>query len=249
MRIIISPAKKMKIDNDVFTHRQMPILLQESQILSDYLQTLTYDELKSIWKCSDKIARENFDRIKDMDLYNNLTPAILSYEGLQYQYIGPGVFTDKELEYVEKHLRILSGFYGILRPFDGIVPYRLEMQSKFIDWEDKSLYDFWNDKISKTIFSESKCIINLASKEYSKSISKYLTDDIRLINCVFGEIVAGKVVSKGTLAKMARGEMIRFMAENNIEDTEGIKRFDRLDYVYKEELSDYNNYVFIKKEM
>lgn len=249
MRIIISPAKKMKIDNDVFTHRQMPILLQESQILSDHLQTLTYDELKSIWRCSDKIARENFDRIKDMDLYNNLTPAILSYEGLQYQYIGPGVFTDKELEYVEKHLRILSGFYGILRPFDGIVPYRLEMQSKFIDWEDKSLYDFWNDKISKTIFSESSCIINLASKEYSKSISKYLTDDIRLINCVFGQLVDGKVVSKGTLAKMARGEMIRFMAENNIEGTEGIKGFDRLDYVYKEELSDYNNYVFIKKEI
>lgn len=246
MRIIISPAKKMKIDNDVFTHRQMPILLKESQILSDYLQSLTYDELKSIWKCSDKIARENFDRIKDIDLYNNLTPAILSYEGLQYQYIGPGVFTDKELEYVEKHLRILSGFYGILRPFDGIVPYRLEMQSKFIYWKYKSLYEFWNNKIAKTIFSESQCIINLASKEYSKSISKYLTDDIRLINCVFGELVDENVVSKGTLAKMARGEMIRFMAENNIKDPEGIKGFDRLDYVYKEELSDDNNYIFIK---
>lgn len=246
MRIIISPAKKMKIDNDVFGHRQMPIFLEESHILLHYLKGLSYEELKSIWKCSDNIANQNFNIIKNMDLYNNLTPAILSYEGLQYQYIGPGIFTNKQLDYIEKHLRILSGFYGILRPFDGIVPYRLEMQAKLLNWDYKSLYEFWNDKIGKNIFSESQCIINLASKEYSKCISRYLTVNIQLINCVFGELIDGKVVEKGTLAKMARGEMIRFMAENNIENAEDIKRFNSLDYVYKEELSDDNNYVFIK---
>ena len=90
MRIIISPAKKMKRDNDVFIHRQMPIFLEEAQVLWDYLKGLTYDELKSIWKCSDKLARENFTRIEKMNLYNNLTPAILSYEGLQYQCMGVG---------------------------------------------------------------------------------------------------------------------------------------------------------------
>lgn len=236
----------MKIDNDVFSHRKMPIHLKEAQILSDYLQTLSYEELKYIWKCSDNIAEQNFNIVKRMDLYNNLTPAILSYEGLQYQYMRPGIFTNKELDYVEKHLRILSGFYGILRPFDGIVPYRLEMQTKFLDWDHKSLYEFWNDKIAKTIFSESECIINLASKEYSKCISRYLTENIQLINCVFGELIDEKIVEKGTLAKMARGEMIRFMAENNIEHPEDIKGFNRLHYVYKEELSDDNNYIFIK---
>lgn len=246
IRIIISPAKKMKIDNDVFIHRQMPIFLKESQILSGYLQMLSYEELKSIWKCSDNIAKQNFNIIKEMDLSNNLTPAILSFEGLQYQYIEPGIFTYKELDYIEKHLRILSGFYGILRPFDGIVPYRLEMQSKFLDWKYKSLYEFWSDKIAKNIFSESKYIINLASKEYSKSISRYLTKNIKLINCVFGQLIGGKVIEKGTLAKMARGEMVRFMAENNIERVEDIKKFNRLDYVYKEQLSDENNYIFIK---
>lgn len=238
----------MKIDNDVFAHRNMPTLLEDAQRLSDYLQSLSYEELKAIWKCSDNLAKQNYDRIKKMDLYNNLTPAILSYEGLQYQYMGPGIFTSKELDYIEEHLRILSGFYGILRPFDGVVPYRLEMQAKLLDWEHKSLYEFWNDKIARTIFSESKCIINLASKEYSRSISKYLAKDIQLVNCVFGELIDGKVVEKGTLAKMARGEMIRFMAENNIEHVEDIKKFNRLYYVYKEELSDDNNYVFIKME-
>lgn len=246
MRIIISPAKKMKRDNDVFIHRQMPIFLEEAQVLWDYLKGLTYDELKSIWKCSDKLARENFTRIEKMNLYNNLTPAILSYEGLQYQCMGVGVFTNKQLDYIDKHLRILSGFYGILRPFDGIVAYRLEMQAKLIDWDYKSLYEFWADKIAKDIFSESNCIINLASKEYSKSISKYLTPNIKMINCKFAEIIDGKIIEKGTLAKMARGEMIAFMAENNIENPQDIKKFNRLDYLYKEDLSDNDNYVFIK---
>lgn len=246
IKIIISPAKKMKIDNDVLLHRQMPIFLDESQVLLDYIQRLTYDELKSIWKCSDNLAKQNYIRIKEMNLRNNLTPAILSFEGLQYQYMGTGVFTNEQLDYIENHLRILSGFYGILRPFDGVVPYRLEMQSKFVDWEYKSLYEFWSDKIAKSLFSENKYIINLASKEYSKSITRYLTRNIKLVNFVFGELIDGKVVEKGTLAKMARGEMVRFMAENNIEKVEDIKGFNRLDYLYEEGLSDENNYVFIK---
>lgn len=236
----------MKIDNDVLLHRQMPIFIEDSQRLLDYLLSLSYEELKSIWKCSDKLATQNFNRIKTMDLYNDLTPAILAYEGLQYQYMGPGIFTNKELDYIEKYLRILSGFFGILRPFDGIVPYRLEMQAKLLDWQHDSLYEFWNDKIAKAVFSESQSIINLASKEYSKSISKYLTENIKLIDCIFGELNDGKIVEKGTVVKMARGEMIRFMAENNIECEKDIKKFNRLNYVYKEELSDDNNYVFIR---
>lgn len=248
IKIIISPAKTMKIDNDGLAHRQMPSFLKETQILLDYLKSLNYDELKLIWKSSDNIAKKNFNIIKDMDLNSNLTPAILSFEGLQYKYMGASVFTYDELDYIERHLRILSGFYGILRPFDGIVPYRLEMQSKFSNWKYNDLYKFWKDKIAKNILSQSKCILNLASKEYSKSISKYLTEDIKFIDCIFGELIDGKIIQKGTLAKMARGEMVRFMAENNIEQVDDIKGFNRLSYTYKEELSDENSYVFINKK-
>lgn len=248
IKIIISPAKKMKIDNDVIGHRQMPIFLEETKMLSEYLKGLTYEELKTIWKCSDNLAKQNFDIIKNIDLYNNLTPAILSFEGLQYQYMGSKIFTNKQLDYIDKYLRILSGFYGILKPLDGIVPYRLEMQSKLLDWEYKTLYEFWKDKIAKSIFAESDCIVNLASKEYSRSITKYLKDDIKFVNCIFGELIDGKVIEKGTLAKMARGEMVRFMAENNIDQVEDIKKFNRLNYIYNEESSDNNNYIFIKSE-
>lgn len=246
MRIIISPAKKMKIDNDDFEHRHMPVLLHKTRELLTYLRSLSYDELKDMWKCNDKIARLNYNRIRNMDLYNSLTPAILSFEGIQYQYMAPGVFEYDELDYIDEHLRILSGFYGVLRPYDGVTPYRLEMQTKLINWIHKSLYDFWADDIAKYLFSESRCILNLASKEYSKCVSRYITKDIRFITCIFGEINDGRVIQKGTLAKMARGEMVRFMAENKIVNVEDIKEFNRLGYVYKEELSNENTYVFIK---
>ena len=246
MRIIISPAKKMKIDNDDFEHRHMPVLLHKTRELLTYLRSLSYDELKDMWKCNDKIARLNYNRIRNMDLYNSLTPAILSFEGIQYQYMAPGVFEYDELDYIDEHLRILSGFYGVLRPYDGVTPYRLEMQAKLINWIHKSLYDFWADDIAKYLFSESRCILNLASKEYSKCVSRYITKDIRFITCIFGEINDGRVIQKGTLAKMARGEMVRFMAENKIVNVEDIKEFNRLGYVYKEELSNENTYVFIK---
>lgn len=247
MRIIISPAKKMKIDNDVLYHRHMPAFIDKTQELLDYMRGLSYDELKSLWKCNDNIGRLNYDRIRNMDLYNNLTPAILSFEGIQYQYMGPGVFEYAQLDYIDEHLRILSGFYGVLRPFDGVTPYRLEMQAKPLNWKYKSLYEFWNQEIAEKLFSESKYILNLASKEYSKCVSNFLNKDIKFVTCIFGEMVNGKVVEKGTPVKMARGEMVRFMAENKILNIEDIKEFNRLGYVFKEELSDDNNYVFVKE--
>lgn len=247
MRIIISPAKKMNVDTDTLDYNQLPYFIEETEILMRYLRELSYEDLKSIWNCNDKIAALNYERIQNMDLYRNLTPAILSFEGIQYQYMAPIVFQTDEHTYIEEHLRILSGFYGILRPFDGVVPYRLEMQAKLKGFKLNTLYEFWNSKLADKLFSESNCILNLASKEYSKCISKYLNKNIRFITCVFGELIDGKVIEKGTLVKMARGEMVRFMAENKIEDIEDIKNFNRLDYVFSEKLSDKDTYVFLKR--
>lgn len=246
MKIIISPAKKMNENKDTLGHYQMPHFLKETGQLLAYLKTLSYAELKSVWKCSDKIAEQNYQRIQTMDLYKNLTPAILSYDGIQYTYMSPEVLEDSQLDYLEKHLRILSGFYGILRPFDGVVPYRLEMQAVLKNWHINSLYHFWKDRIAKKLLSENDCIINLASKEYSKCITPYLKQDTVFVTCVFGEIKNEKVIEKGTYAKMARGEMARFMAENEIEDIEKIKQFNRLNYTYTPNLSDEKKYVFIK---
>ena len=203
-------------------------------------------DLKKLWKCNDSILQQNVDRLGWVNLRRNLTPAILVYEGIQYQYMAPNVFTQTEYDYIQRHLRILSGFYGILRPFDGVVPYRLEMQAKLATENAKDLYGFWGESLAEQLFSETDCIINLASKEYSVCVSKYLPRNVRFITCIFGEEKDGRITEKGTACKMARGEMVRFMAENNITDVEGIKAFDRQDYRFEQKYSDENTFVFVK---
>lgn len=256
MRIIISPAKKMNQDTDTLSWRELPIFLPRAKQLMRALQQLNYEECKAVWKCNDKLAQLNYRRLQEMDLERCLTPAILSYEGIQYQYMAPAVLEEEALEYLQEHLRILSGFYGMLKPFDGIVPYRLEMQARLGAGRTESggkeaclpdsLYDFWQDTIAGALFAEDKVILNLASREYSKCISSYLTDDIAFITCVFGELNGGRVAEKGTLAKMARGEMVRFLAQKRIEEPEGVKEFQGLGYEYHQELSDERNFVFLK---
>lgn len=243
MRIIISPAKKMNINTDDLAYRDLPEFLPKTEQLLERLRGMSYDELKKLWKCSDKIAEQNYERLQNMDLRRILTPAVLAYEGIQYQYMAPAVFSGDEYEYIQEHLRILSGFYGVLKPFDGVVPYRLEMQAKL----DSGLYEFWGSSLAEKLAEETDCILNLASKEYSISVSKHLPKDFRFITCVFGEELDGKIVEKGTLCKMARGETVRRMAEQSIEEPEDIKTLQLLNYEYSEKHSDDKTFVFLKK--
>ena len=245
MRIIISPAKKMNMDTDTFPQPAFPVFLEETNVLMEWIRALSFQEAQDLWQCNDKIAELNYRRFQDMDLRRNLTPALVSYEGIQYQYMAPEVFTRKEWDYVQEHLRILSGFYGVLKPLDGAVPYRLEMQAKAQVNGCKNLYEFWGDRLYQEVRGEDGIILNLASNEYSKCIEKYLEPEDTYLTCVFGEWKNKKVVQKGTQAKMARGEMVRFMAEKGILDVEEIRGFDRLGYHFQEELSSENQYVFL----
>lgn len=238
----------MNVDTDSLPWLDLPEFLPKTQQLLDRLREMDYDGLKKLWKCNDQITALNVERIADMDLHRSLTPAILAYEGIAYQYMAPGVFTEDEFAYVQRHLRILSGFYGILRPFDGVTPYRLEMQAKLAVGGAKDLYAFWGDAIAQNICAQTDCIVNLASKEYSVCVSKYLPDGVRMITCVFGEEKYGKIVEKATMCKMARGEMVRFMAERQIEDPEAIKMFDRLNFAFAPDRSDENTFTFILKK-
>ena len=249
MRIIISPAKKMRTDTDSFACRGLPVFLDKTEQLCERLQKMSGGELRRLWKCNDQIAEQNIERLRIMDLRRNLTPAILSYVGIQYQYMAPGVLTADELEYVEEHLRILSGFYGILRPFDGVTPYRLEMQAKLAVGETRNLYDFWGACIAEDLLAETDCIIDLASKEYSRCVTPYLTSGTRIISCVFGERKNGKIVEKGTQCKMARGEMVRYMAERQIREPGEMRAFDRLGYRFSPKDSGDDTYVFVKESV
>ena len=145
MLFIISPAKKMVDASDSFAWRDMPRFLPQTRELLDALRALSYDEAKALWKCSDALAELNYERVMRMDVeaVELCSPAVFSYEGVQYQNVAPHVLAADQLEYVQSHLRILSGFYGVLRPFDAVVPYRLEIQAKLAVGGARTLYGFW----------------------------------------------------------------------------------------------------------
>ena len=246
MKILLSPAKKMNVNTDDLAPLGLPVFMEQTEEIVRFLQGLSYAEAKKLWVCNDLIAEQNYDRLKSMDLYHRLTPAILSYEGIAYQYMAPVVFESGEFAYVQEHLRILSAFYGVVKPMDGVTPYRLEMQAKAKVAGTKDLYEYWGDKLYREVLDDSHIIINLASKEYSRCIEKYLLPEDIYITCVFGESSGGKIVQKGVYAKMARGEMVRFMAEKQIKDPDEVKKFDRLGYKFRADLSDERTFVFLK---
>ena len=247
MKIILSPAKKMIVDTDSLAPVELPVYIDKTAEVLNWMKSKSKEELKAIWKCNDKITEQNFNRLENMDLYNRLTPAVLAYEGIAFQYMAPSVFEIQQFEYLQNHLRILSAFYGVLKPMDGVTPYRLEMQAKAEIEETTNLYDYWGDRLYHSVIDDSRTIINLASKEYSKCIERYLSDKDNYITITFCELSGDKLVTKGTYAKMARGEMVRFMAENNIENPVDIQKFDRLGYIFRGDLSSETEYVFERK--
>ena len=246
MKIIISPAKKMRVDNDTFVPLSNPAFLDRTVKLKDELCKMDYASLKKLWECNDEIAELNFKRLQGMNLERNLTPAVFAYDGLQYQHIAPNVLDEEALDYLQKNLRILSGFYGILRAFDGVVPYRLEMQARLACDGYKNLYIFWNSLLYDELTKDDGEVLNLASKEYSKAVEPYVKDGVRFVTCVFGTYVKGKLKVKATEAKMARGEMVRLCAENNVQSVDEVKAYNVRGYVFNEELSSENEFVFVK---
>ena len=248
MKIIISPAKEMTLENDFLDNLSTPTLMDKAKVLFDYMKSLDYIELQSILKCNDKLSLLNYNRYQAQSIDSKLVAALLAYDGIAYKYMAPQVFTEQEFAYVNEHLCIISGMYGVLRPMDGIIPYRLEMQSKIKCDSYLNLYDYWKDSIYQEVVKDSKYIVNLASKEYSKVIETYLDDNVHYINVVFGEMVNGKLVEKGVYVKMARGAMVRYMASNNILTIDGIKSFNELGYTFYNEIVENNKttLIFIK---
>ena len=154
MRIIISPAKQMGEERDFLTPAGRPIYEERAGELAAHLRSLPYGEMKKLLACSDALAQAAYEAYQAMDFSRADTPAILAYRGIQYQYMAPQVFEKAYFAYIQEHLRILSGLYGILRPLDAVVPYRLEMQAKvcFGPWRD--LYHFWGDSLCRALTEE-----------------------------------------------------------------------------------------------
>lgn len=246
MRIIISPAKKMNTDTDSFAVEALPRFISEAERLKEAMEAMSPEGLKALWRCSDSIAWLNIERLKSMDMRHGLTPALMAYEGIQYRYMAPGVMSSGELRYLGERLRILSGLYGVLGPFDGVTPYRLEMQARLPVDGAKDLYAFWGGRLAESLAGETDLVLDLASKEYSRAVLPYLPGRVRVLGFVFGELKDGRVIEKGTMCKMARGQLVRWLAVNGVEEPEDIRGFSDLGYSFHGELSDENRLVFIK---
>ena len=245
MQTIISPAKKINDQNDYPSQNSKPLFLDKAEILYHYLQSLNYDELKKLYQASDKIVEDAQRKLHTYQLDEPFLTAINAYDGIQYQYMHASLFDEDEMAFLNKHLYIISGLYGILRPLDEIIPYRLEMQSKINCQGNKSLYSYWGDAIASVLNQLNEPIINLGSNEYSKSIKKYIPQSM-WIDVYFFEDVDGELKEKGVYVKMARGCMVRYIVENRIDEPHALVNFSELNFHYRADLSTEQKYVYVR---
>jgi cytoplasmic iron level regulating protein YaaA (DUF328/UPF0246 family) len=254
MLTVISPAKKMNWDTrDV--QMTTPDMLGDAASLVDVARKLSVDELKSLMHLSDNLAKLNRDRFSSYDENPNedsLRPAALAFAGDTYQGLEAASLDSDELAYAQDHLRILSGLYGVLRPLDGIQPYRLEMGSRLKTPKGKNLYEYWGPQLSEALnvqakATKSEVLINCASQEYFGAVDLGALD-LKVITPQFmedkGDGKGPKIVS--FYAKKARGAMARFAIQNRLKDASSIRDFDIGGYAWQESLSTNDKPVFLR---
>lgn len=247
MIAIVSPTKNMQRAKEGVPPLTSPVHIEYSKPIVKELQKLNPFDIESLMKVNEKLAVQTFMDFQEFSFSKSGTPAVFTYDGLVFKNMQVNQMSEEELQYINTHIRILSGLYGVVRPMDGIQPYRLEMQCP-VEIQGGNLYQYWGDTWYNALYQENDTIINLASKEYSKAVTKYLSKDRRWIDVEFLVDKGGKLKTLATYAKMARGQMIRFMAQNGIQNPEELKNFTWNEYEFVEELSSEKKYVFVMKD-
>lgn len=252
MKLILSPAKSIQEHpkTPIFLS-STPLFLKESSSLVSKLKKYSHKKLKDLFAVSTDIAELNYYRFQNWvssDQVNKaLIPCGFAFNGEVYRGLNIQELSEIEVNYLNENLRILSGLYGILKPFDLIYPYRLEMGTKIqLSPKISNLYQFWDDKITNYLNQEEEDeIINLASSEYFKVIQQKKLR-ANFITPVFKEFRNGSYKIVMTYAKHARGEMVNFAARKNITKGENLKHFDVLGYNFDDKQSTPNEWVFVR---
>jgi hypothetical protein len=252
MLIVISPAKTLDYtSNCQKINHSLPALLKESQTLIAGLRKKSTTEIAELMNISEKLAELNATRYHDFsESFNekNSRPAIFAFKGEVYQGLAVQNFDSNDLNHAQKHLRILSGLYGVLRPLDLMQPYRLEMGTELKTNRGKNLYEFWGDIITDTLNKEkSDLLINLASNEYFKAVNEKKLAS-KLLHITFKEKQGDEYKIIGLFAKKARGKMARFIIKNRINKMNEIKDFTEDGYALNKKLTTENNFVFTRSK-
>lgn len=252
MLTLLSPAKKLNEEDQSLDSCSVPIFVDDSEKLIKSLRKYSPKKLGGLMKLSDALSELNVNRYEewDADHSQKVNPAVLTFNGEVYAGLDAISFSKKEKETAQKNLRILSGLYGILKPFDLIHPYRLEMGTKLKVGRKNNLYEFWGDKIVDEInlnlsTQKENVIVNLASNEYFKSVNKKKLD-ARIVTPVFKDFNNGQYKTVMVYAKKARGMMAGYIIKNNIEQVEELVAFDTAGYCYNKEASSENEIVFYR---
>ncbi|MDO4436991.1 MAG: YaaA family protein [Coriobacteriaceae bacterium] len=259
LQVIISPAKQMQVDSDIFAPSGIPPFPAKTERLVDELRSIEKERgsagLKELWRVNDALLAENIERLheficigdssllSDSTVARHVGPALFSYVGIQYRSMAPDVLGADALDWLQGHLWVLSALYGCVRPFDAVQPYRLEMAAKMAVGEARNLYAYWGADIARAVCQapereeEPAVLVNLASAEYAKAVLPQLDPPATCVTCVFGEgLKNGKPVQRATASKIARGSMVRWMAERGVESASELERFD-VGYTFFPELS------------
>lgn len=254
MLMVISPAKTLDFETAPITKMStMPDFLSDSEVLIEQLRELSPADISNLMKISDKLGELNFERYLNWHTpfdKNNAKQAVLAFKGDVYTGLDAENFNGNDFKFAQKHLRILSGLYGVLRPLDLIQPYRLEMGTKFANSSGGNLYEFWEDKLTQSVNAQLKknkstVLVNLASNEYFKAIqSSSINADI--ITPTFKDLKNGKYKIISFYAKKARGLMAAFAIKNQITQAEELKQFDVEGYRYNAAMSSAREWVFIR---
>ena len=256
MLYLISPAKNLNEQTETTPHTYtQPALLDQAEILMQDVRPLTPQHIAELMHVSDKIALLNTERNQNWHTPftpNNAKAALFMFNGDVYDGIGARELDATQIQYLQHHLRILSGLYGLLRPLDLMQAYRLEMGTALINSRGKNLYDFWGDIITHHIndtlaATSDRLIINLASQEYFKAIQPKKLN-ARIITPVFQDEKAGKYKIISFYAKRARGLMVRYTAQHAIQNAEQLKQFDSAGYTYNPAASSENEWIFQRSE-
>lgn len=245
MHIIFSPAKGFK-KTDIKS-KDIPKLYKKSEKIVELIKEMNIEDIKKNMKISDNLAELNYKRYRDFSFTENNYPALFTFDGMAYKALSVETLSPSAISYLEKRLYILSGLYGILRPYDAISPYRLDLNDKIMV-DGQSLKAYFGDTAYKVLAEECDTIINLASKEYSDLIIPHIKNE-RLINISFKTYKNGKYKIMSTDSKKGRAMLLRSMAENNIENIEDIKDIKAGEFRFFEEKS-YDNkkiidYIFV----
>ncbi|MCC7522012.1 MAG: peroxide stress protein YaaA [Flavobacteriaceae bacterium] len=249
MKILLSPAKTLDFQTKVPTLRSSkPIFVTQANEINQVLQSKTPKKLMDLMDISDKLAQMNWKRNQEWEQTSDLRQAVYAFKG--EVYVGLDAYSISELhwDYMQNSVRILSGQYGVLKPFDLIKPYRLEMGSDLKIGKSKNLYQYWDANITQAIQTElalDEWVVNLASQEYFKVIKSQLLQN-KIITPIFKDYKNGDYKVISFFAKKARGLMTRFAIDHRIEKVNQLKTFSDNGYAFDDKLSSETEWVFTR---